>query len=170
MSNDIASIKANSTIEDLSGKYLTFMLGDEEYGVPILKAQEIISMINMTRIPKTPDYVKGVINLRGSIIPVIDMRLKLEFEPMEYNERTCIIVGHVYFPNGASATMGMIVDIVHEVVDIAQKDIDKTPVLGGDVDANCMLGIGHFNEKIVMLLDIDKVFCEDEMLQTIEVE
>ncbi len=170
MNNDIANIKANSSIEDLSGKYLTFMLGEEEYGVPILKAQEIISMINMTRIPKTPDYVKGVINLRGSIIPVIDMRLKLGFEEQEYNERTCTVVGRVNFSNNTTVTMGMIVDIVHEVVDISQENIDKNPMLGGAVDASFMLGIGHFNEKIVMLLDIDKIFSEDEMIQAVESE
>ncbi len=170
MNNDIANVKANLSIEDLSGKYLTFMLGEEEYGVPILKAQEIISMINMTRIPKTPDYVKGLINLRGSIIPVIDMRLKLGFEKQEYNERTCTVVGLVNFPNNTSATMGMIVDIVHEVVDISQENIDKNTMLGGAVDSSCMLGIGHFNDKVIMLLDIDKIFSEDEMLQSVESE
>ncbi len=170
MNNDIANVKANLSIEDLSGKYLTFMLGEEEYGVPILKAQEIISMINMTRIPKTPDYVKGVINLRGSIIPVIDMRLKLGFEEQEYNERTCTVVGRINFPNNTSVTMGMIVDIVHEVVDISQENIDKNTMLGGSVDASFMLGIGHFNDKIIMLLDIDKIFSEDEMLQSVESE
>lgn len=150
-----------TTAEELSGKYLTLFLADEEYGLEILKVQEIIGMMPITRVPRTPDFVRGVINLRGKVIPVIDLRLKFGIESKEDTDTTCIIV--VQVTSGESViTLGVIVDEVSEVLDITADQIDETPALGANVDTEFILGMGKVGEKVVMLLDLDKAFSKDE--------
>lgn len=135
-----------------AGKYLTFKLAAEEYGLEILKVREIIGMMDITSVPGTPPYVKGVINLRGKVIPVVDLRSKFGMEATEQTEETCIIVVYV-----GAIEMGIVVDKVSEVLDIAARDIEETPKLGRGVNTDYILGIGKTGDRVKMLLDIEKV-------------
>lgn len=143
-------------LHDREGKYLTFTLANEDYGLEILKVREIIGLMDITAIPQTPAYVKGVINLRGKVIPVIDLRLKFGLPPMEYGERTCIIVVEVRTPT-ASIQMGVVVDTVSEVLNINGADIEPAPSFGTRVDTKYILGIAKARGAIKILLDIDEV-------------
>ncbi len=146
----------------IAGKYLTFCLGEEEYGIGILKVVEIIKVMDITSVPRTPEFVRGVINLRGRIIPVIDLRCKFEMASQEDTEKTCVIV--VQVQAGASqVTMGTIVDEVSEVLEIGTDQIEDTPTFGAAIDTDFILGIGKVGEKVVMLLDVDRVLSTDEM-------
>ena len=146
-----------------AGKYLTFKLGVEEYGLEILKVQEIIKMMDITRVPRTPAFVRGVINLRGKVIPVMDLRLKFGMESRETTEKTCVIVVQVANATGSAVTMGIIVDEVSEVLDIAAGQIEPSPEFGTAVDTAFILGMGKVAKKVVMLLDIDKVLSSSEL-------
>jgi purine-binding chemotaxis protein CheW len=139
------------------GKYLTFILADEEYGLEILKVREIIGIMDITAVPQMPGYVKGVINLRGKVIPVIDLRLKFDLEPAEYTDQTCVIVVDV------GSLMGVIVDTVQEVLDIDAAQIDPPPSLGAAVDTSFVLGMGKVKDDVKILLDIDKVLSGQEL-------
>jgi len=143
-------------LHEREGKYLTFTLANEEYGLEILKVREIIGLMDITAIPQTPAYVKGVINLRGKVIPVIDLRLKFGLPPMEYGERTCIIVVEVR-TSSASIQMGVVVDTVSEVLNINGADIEPAPSFGTRVDTKYILGIAKARGAIKILLDIDQV-------------
>lgn len=135
-----------------AGKYLTFVIGDEEYGLEILKVREIIGIMDITAVPKTPDFVKGVINLRGKVIPVIDLRLKFSMEEAQRTEETCIIVVSVN-----DLEVGIIVDKVSEVQDISGEDIEDAPEFGAQVDTEFILGMGKTEGRVTILLDIAKV-------------
>jgi purine-binding chemotaxis protein CheW len=135
-----------------AGKYLTFLLAEEVYGLEILKVREIIGMMTITEVPRTPDYVRGVVNLRGKVIPVVDLRLKFGMKTAEATEETCIIVVDV---NGVE--MGTIVDRVSEVLDIKEEEIEDAPSMGLDVNTDFILGMGKADEKVTILLDISKV-------------
>jgi purine-binding chemotaxis protein CheW len=135
-----------------AGKYLTFVLADEEYGLEILKVREIIGLMPITAVPRTPEFVKGVINLRGKVIPVVDLRLKFSMVEAEHTEETCIIVVDV-----GRVEMGIIVDKVSEVLDIDPEEIEDTPSFGTSVDTDFILGMGKANNKVTILLDISKV-------------
>jgi purine-binding chemotaxis protein CheW len=143
------------------GKYLTFTLAGEEYGIGIKKVREIIGMMTVTHIPQTPQYVKGVINLRGKVIPVIDLRLKFDMESMDYTDRTCIIVVEIAGA-GKTIAMGIIVDSVSEVINIKGGDIDDTPGFGSQLDTEYILGMAKTVGSVKILLDIDRVFGETE--------
>jgi len=143
---------------ELGGKYLTFMLAGEEHGLEILKVREIIGLMDITKVPQTPDFVEGVINLRGKVIPVIDLRAKFGLDRTEYDEETCVIVVDV------GMLMGIIVDTVQEVYDISAEDIEPPPRLGGAVDTSFILGMGKVNDGVKILLDIDKVLTSDELV------
>ncbi|MFN3535421.1 MAG: chemotaxis protein CheW [Desulfatiglandales bacterium] len=146
------------------GKYLTFELAGEQYGIGILKIREIIGMMPITPVPKTPSFVKGVINLRGKVIPVVDLRLKFGMEPAEYSERTCIIVVEVRGETGL-VTMGIVVDSVSEVLNIKEDQIADTPSFGTDVDTDYILGIAKTGDGVKILLDIDKILSAEETIQ-----
>lgn len=148
---------------DLGGKYLTFMLDDEEYGIEILKVREIIGIMDITKVPQTPDFVEGVINLRGKVIPVIDLRSKFGLDRTEYNDQTCIIVVDV------GMMMGIIVDTVQEVHDIPSNSIEPPPRLGGCVDTSFILGMGKVKDDVKILLDIDKVLTTEDLVALQEV-
>jgi purine-binding chemotaxis protein CheW len=139
-------------------QFLTFALGNEEYGVEILKVQEIKGYSAITPIPNTPPYIKGVMNLRGTVIPVVDLRGKLAMEEAEYNQFTVIIVVTV-----GTKVMGLIVDAVSDVLNIPRSDIQATPDFGTDVDARFINGMAKAGEKLVVLLDIDKVLGGDDL-------
>lgn len=148
--------------EKLAGKYLTFKLADEEYGLEILKVQEIIQMQAVTKVPRTPDYVRGVINLRGKVIPVVDLRKKFRFPECEDTEKTCIIV--VQVTNDANMIiMGIIIDEVKEVLDIDADNIEETPSFGASIDTEFILGMGKIENSVKILLDIDRVLSNDEL-------
>lgn len=145
------------------GKYLTFELGGEEYGLEILKVKEIIGIMKITSVPRTPTYVKGVINLRGKVIPVIDLRLKFEMEPIEYNERTCIIVVDIADNSRNGLMMGIVVDSVSEVLNIGADEIEDTPTFGTKLDTEYILGMAKIKENVKILLDIGKVLSVQEL-------
>ena len=151
-----------AAIESRAGKYLTFKIATEEYGLEILKVQEIIGMMNVTRVPKTPEFVQGVIKLRGKVIPVIDLRLKFGLESIENTEMTCVIVVQIVSKAG-NLTTGIIVDEVYEVLDINGDQIEDAPSFGANVDTTFILGMGKIGEKVVSLLDIDKVLTGNDI-------
>ncbi|MDH5542525.1 MAG: chemotaxis protein CheW [Nitrospinota bacterium] len=165
---DVRSEEVRKAKADLSaneGKYLTFVLGDEEYGLEILKVREIISVMEITEVPQVPDFIKGVINLRGKVIPVIDLRLKFGMPAVEYTRETCIIVVNVN-----NLLLGIVVDTVAEVLDIAKENIDPPPSFGSSVDTNFILGMGKVKEKVKILLDIEKVLSVSELEMVAKVE
>jgi purine-binding chemotaxis protein CheW len=149
------------------GKYLTFSLGGEEYGLEILKVKEIIGIMNITSVPQMPHYVKGVINLRGKVIPVIDLRLKFGMEAFQYNERTCIIVVDIVSASaGNKIIMGIVVDCVSEVLNIKNEEIEDAPAFGTRLDTDYILGMAKLKGNVKILLDIDKVLTSEEVDMT----
>lgn len=144
--------------QTLAGKYLTFSLSSERYGLEILKVQEIIGITNITRVPKCPPYIKGVINLRGKIIPLIDLRLKFGLRPVQYDHQTCIIVVHL--KRGEQLLLiGLIVDTVLEVIDFANSEIETAPQYGTHIESSFIVGMGRKGEaSLNILIDIEKVF------------
>ncbi len=147
-----------SVTQQRAGKYLTFGLAEEEYGLEILKVREIIGIMDITTLPRTPDYIKGVINLRGKVIPVVDLRLKFNMEEAEHTEATCVIVVDV-----DGMEMGAIVDHVSEVLDIAEENIDEPPSFGAEVDTEFIVGMGKTGDKVSILVDISKVLSNREI-------
>ena len=145
------------------GKYLTFRLGEEEYGIGILKIKEIIGMMPITPVPRTPEFVKGVINLRGKVIPVVDLRLRFGMEEMDYNDRTCIIVVEIQGEEEQKIIMGIVVDSVSEVLNIKDEEIEDTPDFGGTLDTKYILGIAKVDGGVKILLDIDSVLSQEEL-------
>ncbi len=151
-----------------AGKYLSFVLGREEYGLEILKVQEINGMMDITRVPRTPEYVRGVINLRGRVIPIISLRTKFKMPLVEDTEKTCIIVVQVQFENDL-LTMGIIVDEVSEVLNIADSSIEPPPSFGGGMEeVDFITGMGKLEDKVVILLNIDRVLDAEEMKAIVE--
>lgn len=150
------------TPSNREGKYLTFALANEEYGLEILKVREIIGYIDVTAVPQTPSYVKGVINLRGQVIPVVDLRAKFGMETTDVTEQTCIIVVEI---NQASCkcSMGIVVDRVQEVLDIPGDDIEETPQFDASVHVDFILGMGKVEGAVKILLDIDRVLAGDRL-------
>lgn len=151
-----------TTAGAVAGKYLTFRLADEEYGLEILKVQEIIGMMTVTRVPRTPASIRGVINLRGKVIPVIDLRKRFGLASVDDTETSCIIVVQVR-QNDSTVTMGILVDAVSEVRDIGADQLEPPPSFGVSVDTAFILGLGKIAEKVVMLLDIDRVMTGEEL-------
>jgi purine-binding chemotaxis protein CheW len=161
MGNDVDVMnQAVAATSDLVGKYLTFALGEEEYGVPVLKVREIIKMMDITSVPQVPRHVKGVINLRGKVIPVVDLRLKFSFAEHGYTERTCIIVVEVALAT-SKVMMGIVVDAVSEVLTIAADEIEQTPEFGERVTTDYMKGVAKVKGKVKILLDLDRVLGTD---------
>lgn len=144
-------------------KFLSFRIGKEEFGVEILRVREIIGILGITPLPQTPPYVKGVINLRGKIIPVIELRTRLGIGPREYTDETCIIVVEVSDAGDDRLSMGVIVDSVSEVMDIPRASIEPAPRFGGGLDTNFILGIGKVRARVLILLDIDRVMSVREL-------
>lgn len=140
------------------GKYLTFVLCGEEYGLEILKVREIIGIMGITPVPQTPTFIKGVINLRGKVIPVVDLRLKFGFQEAEYTKETCIIVVEV-----KDVLTGIIVDTVSEVLDISNDELETTPHLGDGVNTDIFIGVAKIKDKVKILLDLDKILGADEI-------
>lgn len=148
-----------------AGKYLTFQLGRESYGIGILKVQEIVGVMPVTRMPRMPSFVRGLVNLRGKVIPVFDLRLKFGLEGKEDTERTCIIVVRLSLGSETAdqVTLGVIVDEVSEVVDVPASQIEPAPAFGAVVDVSFLLGVGKVGNKVVMLLDADRILPREEL-------
>ena len=153
------AVKAVSEKEE---KYLTFVLAAEEYGIGILKIKEIIGMMPITTVPQTPEFVKGVINLRGKVIPVVDLRLRFGMEAMDYTERTCIIVVEI---EGSAGTVqiGIVVDSVSEVLNIKVENIEETPTFGTKLNTEYISGMAKMEGGVKILLDIDRVLSANEI-------
>jgi purine-binding chemotaxis protein CheW len=149
---------------DREGKYLTFILADEEYGIGILKIKEINGMMPITTVPQTPDFVKGVINLRGKVIPVMDLRLRFGMDAVDYTDRTCTIVVEIAGEAG-TIQIGIVVDSVSEVLNIKREDIENTPTFGTKLDTDYILGMAKMEGGVKILLNIDKVLSEREIDQ-----
>ncbi len=147
-----------------TGKYLTFILAEEEYGIGILKVKEIIGMMPITSVPRTPDFVKGVINLRGKVIPVIDLRLKFTMGEIAYNDRTCIIVVEIDSED-ETVLIGIVVDAVSEVLNIQEGEIEAAPTFGTQLDTDYILGMAKMEGGVKILLDIDRVLSKEEVTQ-----
>ena len=154
MSTEAAQLVSGS---GLAGKHLTFVLGHECYGVPVLKVREIIRLCDITPVPQMPDYIKGVLNLRGKIIPVADLRLKFRLAIVENTKHTCIVVVQVILPDNTLTPMGLIVDAVEEVVSLIESEIEPPPDFGTILDADYILGMAKVKGSVKTLLDIDKV-------------
>ncbi len=145
----------------LGGKYLTFVLGHESYGIEVLRVREIIRLVDFTAVPQMPTYVKGVINLRGKIIPIVDLRLKFALASADTTARTCIVVVQVALPSGVKTQMGVIVDGVEEVINITHADVEDAPDFGAMLDTNYILGMAKIRGSVKTLLDIDRVISAD---------
>jgi len=162
MSNDSnrggSSVGVSDRSRALAGKYLTFELAGESYGLAILKVREIIGLLNIAAVPRTPHFIKGVVNLRGKVIPVVDLRLKFGLPEVESTEQTCIIVVDL-----GKVQTGLVVDKVSEVLDIPADVIDETPSFGASVETDFILGMGKVSDSVKILLDIEKVLGEADM-------
>ncbi|MDY6837532.1 MAG: chemotaxis protein CheW [Thermodesulfobacteriota bacterium] len=154
--------QTGEAMAEREGKYLTFSLDNEEYGIGILKIKEIIGMMPITTVPHTPDYVKGVINLRGKVIPVVDLRLRFGIEPANYTDRTCIIVVEILSQSG-TVLMGIVVDSVSEVLNMKAGEIEETPTFGIKLDTEYILGMAKMEGGVKILLDIDRVLNAEEI-------
>ncbi len=149
-------------MEAEAGIYLTMNLGKELYGIPVLKVQQIIGKTEITEIPRMPEFIKGVINLRGKIIPLMDLRLKFGLEEKEYTDRTIFVVLEVAFED-EKKQMAIVVDAVSEVINIEDDAIEPPPRYGVEVDNDFIVGMAKKNDKVIMLLDIERVLTKKEM-------
>jgi len=154
--------QAVKVMAEREGKYLTFTLAEEEYGIGILKIKEIIGMMPITSVPQTPEFVKGVINLRGKVIPVVDLRGRFGMREIDYTERTCIIVVEIAGQAG-TVLIGIVVDSVSEVLNVKGDDIEDTPTFGTKLNTEYILGMAKMEGGVKILLDIDKVLSADEV-------
>ncbi len=154
--------QAVKAMVDREGKYLTFSMADEEYGIGILKIKEIIGMMPITSVPQTPDLVKGVIKLRGKVIPIVDLRARFGMDTIDYNERTCIIVVEIEGQSG-TVMVGIVVDAVSEVLNIKGEDIEDTPTFGTKLNTDYILGMAKMEGGVKILLDIDQVLTGEEI-------
>jgi purine-binding chemotaxis protein CheW len=152
----------NSKSDDRGGKYLVFELGREEFGIGVLKVREIMGIQDITAVPRTAAHIKGVINLRGKVIPVVDLRLKFGLPEQEYTQRTCIIVVQVRGETGPEP-MGIVVDGVAEVLNLAAADIEDTPDFGDGTATPYLLGMAKVKGKVKILLEIDRVLTSQDL-------
>ncbi|HUC86012.1 MAG TPA: chemotaxis protein CheW [Candidatus Acidoferrales bacterium] len=158
--NERMNVETKS-VTRLNGKYLTFNLQGESYGIDVLKVREIIRLTTITAVPQMPAHIRGVINLRGKIIPVMDLRIRFEFANAANTEQTCIIVVQVKLPDGKSTQMGLVVDGVEEVININENDIEETPNFGGQICTDYIIGIAKVKSLVKTLLDIDGIVGAD---------
>ena len=160
---------ATTNAETKTGKeqiqqYLTFLIGGEEYGVSLLKVKEIIEYDVVTKVPKTPSWVRGVINLRGSVVPVIDLALKFGQAATELGKLTCIVITEVECA-GEATVMGILADAVSQVIDLKPEEIEAPPAFGTRVKIDYLVGMGRSGKKFCLILDSEKVLSTDELLE-----
>lgn len=157
----------SSTVRAKAGKYITFTLDGEDYGLYILSVKEIIGMMSVTRVPRTPDFVRGVINLRGKVHPVIELRKRFGLEPKEDNARTPIIIVEV---NQSKSTtfLGIVVDSVSEVINVIDDQLEATPTFGVDLETDFILGLAKVDKRVITLLDIDRILTSRQLVMVQE--
>jgi purine-binding chemotaxis protein CheW len=153
---------AAAPADSRAGKYLTFQLAKEEFGIRVLKVREIMGLQEITAVPQTPAHIKGVINLRGKVVPVIDLRLKFGLDSAEYTQRTCIIVTQVQGDSGP-ILMGIVVDGVSEVLNLTGQEIEDTPDFGETITGQFLLGMAKVKGRVKILLDIDSVLSTQDI-------
>ncbi len=164
MAEELTATDTDQSQNTLNGRYLTFAIENEEYGIEISDVTEIIGIQTITDLPDTPYYIKGVINLRGKVVPVIDVRLRFHFEERGYDDRTCIVVVNIN-----NSSIGLIVDTVSEVIDIPREDVDPPPQITKDSESRYIAGLGKFENKVKILLDTKKLLFNEE-LQSLQSE
>lgn len=164
MTGNSEQVVAGSETRDLAGKYLTFHLAGEEYGLTIVNIREIIGTLEITPVPQTPDYMRGVINLRGKVIPILDLRLRFGLPFREFDDRTSIVVVESQTETGQPTLMGLVVDAVSEVANVLSENIDPSPSFGGDIDTNHIMGMAKHSDGVTILLDIDIVLKESQLV------
>jgi len=152
------NIKGEEFALSAESKFVTFLIGEETYGVDVLRVEEIIGMTEITHVPNTTSFMKGVINLRGSVVPVVDMRMKFEMEGRDYDTFTVILIVEV-----KGRSIGMIVDSVSDVVSIPVASIQDTPNFTSSIETNFIMGIGQLNDKLIIMLDVESVLTQDEL-------
>lgn len=143
----------------LAGKYLTFGLADETYGLDILRVQEIVGLLPITRVPRLPSAIAGLVNLRGRVVPVVDMRAAFGLPAVEATDRTCIVIVRV-MRAGVPVVIGAIVDDVSDVVWLGEESIESTPQFAGGADTSFIRGVGRLDERVILLLEIDEVLSD----------
>ena len=153
-----------ATVAAKPGRYLTFRLGRESYGLPVLGVREIIRLCPITPVPRMPAYIKGVINLRGKVIPILDLRAKFQLSAETYGDRACIVVVQVGAPPASAMLMGAIVDAVEEVVQLTEAELEATPDFGGSPATNYILGMATIHGGVKTLLDLNQVFLKEGLL------
>lgn len=158
----MTEFSAGNSLPTVAGKYLNFAISTERYGLEILRVQEIIGVVHITPVPRCPTFIKGVINLRGKIIPVFDLRMKFGLEPIPYDEKTCIIVANVN-KGDLRLSVGVIVDTVLEVTNFTSSEIEPPPNYGTQLDSHFIIGIGKKEEYLSILIDIQKVIIDSEL-------
>lgn len=146
-----------------AGKYLTFGLADEHYGLEVLRVQEIVGLLPVTRVPRLPAFFAGVVNLRGRVIPVVDLRLAFGLSSSQMTERTCIIVVKVERAGSSATVMGMLVDEVSDVANLSDDAIEVTPEFDTSIDTSFIKGVGRADDRVLLLLDIDKALSSSEL-------
>jgi purine-binding chemotaxis protein CheW len=166
MSESAVAPSGVNGVAHLAGKYLTFALAEEEYGVQILKVREIMGVMEVTPVPQTLPSVLGVINLRGKVIPVVDLRLKFSLPFRPPDERTCTIVLEVTSAQGSRLHMGMVVDAVREVVNVRTADVEITPSFGMELETDFMLGLAKMDNGVKILLDIDRILGQGQLVRS----
>jgi len=162
MSTTTTVNEAAAQCDARAGKYLTFQLSNEEFGIRVLKVREIMGLQEITAVPQTPAHIKGVINLRGKVVPVIDRRLKFGLAAADYTQRTCIIVTQVQGEGGAML-MGIVVDGVSEVLNLSGSEIEDTPDFGEEYSGGYLLGMAKVKGKVKILLDIERVLSTQDL-------
>jgi purine-binding chemotaxis protein CheW len=143
-------------------QYLTFKLGEEVYALDIGKVREVLDFTSVTKVPRTPDFMRGVINLRGSVVPVVDLRLKFGMSPTEKTVNTCVIITEVTVDNDTTV-LGCLADSVQEVLDLLPADISAAPKIGTKLRTDFIQGMGRREDAFIIILDIDKIFSTDEL-------
>jgi purine-binding chemotaxis protein CheW len=154
-----------NTAQSRRERYLTFFLGEEQYGIAIDRVKEIIAIMKVTNVPKTPEYMRGVINLRGSIIPVVDTRLRFGMETIEEDMHTAIVIVEVDKVN-----IGFIVDRVEEVASIDSAALSEPPKFGNNIDTDFICSMAQMDENVVMILDVLKLFAADELISLEQIQ
>ena len=143
--------------------YLTFAIADEEYAIEVLRVREILAYAPLTKVPRAPQFVAGVMNLRGTVVPVVDLRVKLGLEPTVVTPHTCIIIVEVIGENG-NVVMGLLTDDVKQVIELGAGDIEPPPSFGTKIDLTYLLGMGDLGERFALILDIDRVLTALELI------
>ena len=161
---DLSVNESGFNVQEYSGKYLTFVLGEESFGVAVIKVREIIRMQEVTEVPQMPAHIKGVINLRGKIIPIVDLRIKFSLDMQDLTNKACIIVVQVLSKESTNSQMGIIVNAVEEVTNITADAIEEAPNFGNQLDQTYILAIAKIKEKVKTLLDIDTILEPEDLI------